>query len=215
MRKKINYFLYTSLIANEKYKEIFDLQFQKPNYTIKELKKTNNTSDIIKNNIIKVKNFFSSLLYNYRKLIITDFDQGTTSNTVDILKILKTFIKSSNNVVDDSIPSEWYIDSLLDYLKKIPEELKQNDFEKLYEEIEAEINLSIKKLDFEALSVCLDKLKFTKRGKTYYEESIKSTKDLELNEKVQDIIEDEYIPVEINFKYYGKIFDIIKSNIKE
>ena len=215
VRKKINYFLYTSLIANEKYKEIFDLQFQKPNYTIKELKKTNNTSDIIKNNIIKVKNFFSSLLYNYRKLIITDFDQGTTSNTVDILKILKTFIKSSNNVVDDSIPSEWYIDSLLDYLKKIPEELKQNDFEKLYEEIEAEINLSIKKLDFEALSVCLDKLKFTKRGKTYYEESIKSTKDLELNEKVQDIIEDEYIPVEINFKYYGKIFDIIKSKIKE
>ena len=215
VRKKINYFLFTSLIANEKYKEIFNLQIENPNYTIKELKKTDNASDIIQNNIIKVKNFFSSLLYNYRKLIITDFDQGTTLNTVDILRILKTYIKSSNYVVDDSIPSEWYIDSLLDYLKKIPEELKQNDFEKLYEEIEEEINISIKKLDFEALSLCLDKLKFTKRGKTYYEESIKSTKDLELNAIVQDIIEDEYIPVEINFKYDSKIFDIVKSKIKE
>ena len=218
VRKTTNYFLLKSLVPNDKYKELFDLQLENnPNYTIKELKKTDNESDINKNNIIKVKNFFSSLLYNYRKLIITDFDQGTTSNTVDILKILKTFIKSSNYVVDDSIPSEWYIDSLLDYLKKIPEELKKNDFEKLYDEIEEELNTSIKKLDFETLSVCLDKLKFSKRGKNFYEESIKSIKELELNEKVQDIIEDEFIPVEIIFKYNNeqKVFDIIKSKLKQ
>ena len=218
VRKKINYFLLTSLIANDKYKEVFDLQLdQKPNYTIKELKKTDNEEDINKNNIIKVKNFFSSLLYNYRKLIITDFDQGTTSNTVDILRILKTFIKSSNYVVDDSIPSEWYIDSLLDYLNKLPEELSINDFQKLYDEIEEELNIAIKRLNFETISVCLDKLKFAKRGKNYYEESIKSTKDLELNKEVQDIIEDEFIPVEINFKYANneKIFEIIKSKIKQ
>ena len=217
VRKKTNYFLITSLIANDKYKEVFELQLdQKPNYTIKELKKTDNEEDINKNNIIKVKNFFSSLLYNYRKLIITDFDEGTTSNTVDILKILKTFIKSSNYVVDDSIPSEWYIDSLLDYLNKLPEDLSKNDFEKLYDEIEEELNISIKRLDFETISVCLDKLKFAKRGKNYYEESIKSTKDLELNKEVQNIVEDEFIPVEINFKYANneKIFEIIKSKIK-
>ena len=221
VRKKTNYFLITSLIANDKYKELFNLQLDKnPNYTIKELKKTDNESDIKKNNIIKVKNFFSSLLYNYRKLIITDFEQGTMSNTKDILVILKTFVKSSNYLVDDSIPSEWFIDSLLDYLKKIPDELKENDFEKLYDEIEEDLNSAIKKLDFEAISVCLDKLKFTKRGKNYYEESIKSTKDLEINEEVQDIVEDEFIPVEIQFKFYGldneqNIFDIVKLKIKE
>ena len=167
-----------------------------------------------------MKNCFSSLLYNYRKLIITDFEQGTISNTKDILVILKTFVKSSNYLVDDSIPSEWFIDSLLDYLKKIPDELKENDFEKLYDEIEEDLNSAIKKLDFEAISVCLDKLKFTKRGKNYYEESIKSTKDLEINEEVQDIVEDEFIPVEIQFKFYGldneqNIFDIVKLKIKE
>ena len=219
VRKKTNYYLLTSLIANDKYKDIFNLQLaQKPNFTIKELKKTDNESDIEKNNIIKVKNFFSSLLYNYRKLIITDFEQGSISNTKDILLILKTFVKSSNYVVDDSIPSEWYIDSLLDYLEKLPDELKKNDFEKLYDEIEEDLNLSIKKLDFEAISVCLDKLKFTKRGKNYYEESIKSTKDLEINEEVQDIVEDEFIPVEIQFKYNDKephLFDIVKLKLKE
>ena len=214
----LNYYLLTSLITNEQYKESFNIQLdQTPNYTIKELKKTNSPEEIEKNNIIKVKNFFSSLLYNYHKLIKTDFDQGTTSNTVDILKVLKTYIKSSNYVVDDSIPSEWYVDSLLDYLKKIPEKLTRNDYEKLYDEIEKELNDSIKKFDFQVMSVCLDKLKFTQRGKNYYEESIRSTKDLELNEKVQEIVEDEYIPVEIAFKYGDgqKIFDIVKSKIKE
>ena len=217
-KKKTHFFLLTSLVANDKYKELFELKLdQKANYTIKELKKTDNESDIKINNIIKVKNFFSSLLYNYRKLIITDFDQGTTSNTIDILRILKTFIKCSNYVVDDSIPSEWYIDSLLDYLNKLPEELTQNDFEKIYDEIEEELNRAIKKLDFDVISVCLDRLKFTKRGKNYYEEAIKTTKDLELNREVQEIVEEEFIPVEMNFKYNNeqKIFDIQKSKIKD
>jgi hypothetical protein len=221
IKKRTNFFLITSLIANNRYKELFDLQLdQKPNYTIKELKKTDNESDIQKNNIIKVKNFFSSLLYNYRNLIITDFEQGTTSNTVDILKILKTFVKSSNYVVDDSIPSEWYVDSILNYLKKLPEELTKNDYEKLFDELEEELNIAIKKLDFEAISICLDKLKFTKRGKNYYEESIKSTKDLEINREIQNIVEDEFIPVEIHFKYDALNkdqveFDIVKLKIKE
>ena len=221
IKKRTNFFLITSLIANNRYKELFDLQLdQKPNYTIKELKKTDNESDIQKNNIIKVKNFFSSLLYNYRNLIITDFEQGTTSNTVDILKILKTFVKSSNYVVDDSIPSEWYVDSILNYLKKLPEELTKNDYEKLFNELEEELNIAIKKLDFEAISICLDKLKFTKRGKNYYEESIKSTKDLEINREIQNIVEDEFIPVEIHFKYDALNkdqveFDIVKLKIKE
>ena len=217
VKEKIHYFLITSLIANDKYKELFNFQLDKNLcYTLKELKKTNDTKDIINNNVIKVKNFIISLLYNYRRLIITDFDEGTMTNTLSILKILKTYIKSSNFVVDGSIPSEWYIDSLIDYLDKIPEEFRTNDFKLLYDEIENELNIAIKKLDFEVLSICLNKLKYTKRGKNYYEEAIKSTKELELNEIVKQIIEDAYIPVEIIFKYNKeKIFDIVKSKVKE
>ena len=216
--QKENYFIITSLVVKDKYKDSFNLNSDnKPNYEIKTIKDPTSDEDKMKNNIIKVKNYFCSLLYNYRKLILTDFDEGKTSNTVDILKFLKNFIKSSNNIADNSIPSEWYIDSLLEYLKMIPNELTNNDFEKLYIEIENELNSAIKKLDFEALSICLDKLKFAKRGKDYYEEVKKSTKQLEINENVKEIIEEYYIPVEINFKYNDdqKIFNITKSKIKE
>ena len=218
VRKKENYFLITTLMVKEQYEDLFNLNVNKNgNYEIKEIKDPTGDEDITKNNIIKSKNFLSSLLHNYRKLIINDFDQEKALNTIDILKYLKNYIGSSNNIMDNSIPTDWYIDSLLMYLKMIPEEFAINDFEKLYNEIENELNSAIKKLDFEVLSVCLDKLKFTKRAKTYYEEVKESTKQLEINENVEDIIENDYIPVEINFKYDNKkkIFDIEKSKIKE
>ena len=60
--------------------------------------------------------------------------------------------------MDDSIPSEWYIDSLIEYLDKIPEEYIKDDFKILYDEIENELNSAIKRLDFEVLSVCLNKI---------------------------------------------------------
>ena len=35
-------------------------------------------------------------------------------------------MKSSNFVIDGSIPSEWYINSLIEFLYKIPKEYTEN-----------------------------------------------------------------------------------------
>ena len=189
------------------------------NFFIEELKNTNEESEI-QNNIIKVKNFFCTILYNIKKLQKTDFDEGTIENTVTILKELNTFIKSSNFVVDESIPFNWYVNALLEYLQKIPQNLTNNDCEQLYNEIENDLNLSIRELDFEALSVIIEKLKFAKRGKIYYEESRKILNDIKLNEETKKIIENELIPFEIKFyldedNVKENIFEINPSNIKE
>ena len=98
-------------------------------------------------------------------MIKTDFNEGSTNTTNEILTELKKFIKSSDFVIDGTIPSEWYVSSLFEYLKKIPKELTNNDCRELYNQIENDINNSIKELDFEALSVCLGKVKFAKRVK--------------------------------------------------
>ena len=215
---KVHYFLLTTLLTNERYKELFNIEQKTVNFSIKELKTIQNDEEMTKNNIIKVKNFFCSLLYNYNKLVKTDFDEGTTENTEKILKELNIFMKSSNFVVDGSIPSEWYVKSLLEYLKKIPESLTENDCEKLYEDIENDVKNSIKSLDIEALSVIMGKLKFAKRGLTYYEDSQKLLVDISLNEETKEKIEKEFIPVEIRFflneDESGK-FEITPSNFKE
>ena len=217
-REILKYFLITDLITNKKYTKLFELEQEKANYSIKELKKTETPEEINKNNIIKVKNFFCTLLYNFHTLVRTDYDQGTISDTISILKEIKKYVKSSDFVIDGSIPSEWYVSSLLEYLKKLPPELSKNDCEELYNELEKDINNSIKKLDFEALSICLGKAKFAKRVKINYENAYKHILNIDLNEKAQKIIENEFIPVEIHYKYNKKEKEFLieeKPNIKE
>jgi hypothetical protein len=70
--------------------------------------------------------------------------------------------------------------------------------------LENDVNNSIKEIDFETMSVCLGKVKFAKRGKIYYENAKKSIIDLELNEKVQSIIEKEPISSTISLRYTDK-----------
>ena len=162
-KKILNFFLFNKLLINDKYKNLFKMNQDKPNFSLKELDSTEKEEDIKKNNIIKVKNLLSGLLYNYRNLVKTDFDEGTTVNTNKILIELKKFMKSSNFVIDGSIPSEWYVDSLLECLKSLPPDLRNNDYENLYNTLINEVSNAMKNLDFETLSFCLGKVKFANR----------------------------------------------------
>ena len=211
------YFLFTDLLINEKYKYLFELTQERQNFLLPELKTTNTDEEIKKNNIIKVKNFISCLLYNYRPLIKTDFDEGTTGNMLLILTELKKFLKTSNYVIDGSIPSIWYANTLIEYLMKLPDDLKNNDFEKLFKQIENDVNISIKKLSFETMSIILTKLKFAQKLKNFYENTENIIKDINLNEKVQSIIEKASMPVSITLTFTEKLRElkIEKSKVKE
>ena len=214
----IQYYLITDLLINDKYKHIFDFSLNSNNnFSIKELKECKNEEDKIKNIIIKVKNFISSLLCNYRQLVITDFDKGTTSKTIDILKELKSFMKSSDFVIDGSIPSEWYVNSLIGYLKKLPKKLVDDEYQLLFTDLENDLNKSIKELDFETLSICLSKIKFIHKAILFYDNTKKILTDILLNNKVTYIVEKEPINVEIKFKYDDKKkkFKVKKLGIKQ
>ena len=196
----IKYYLITDLLINDNYKNIFNPIQKNYHFSIKELKECKNEEDINKNIIIKVKNFFSSLLCNYRQLVKTDFDEGTTYKTIDILQELKTYMKSSDFVIDGSIPSEWYVNSLVEYLKKLPKKLINNEYELLFKDMENDLNKSIKELDFETLSVCLNKIKFVHKGIVFYENTKKILTDISLNNKVENIV--EFVPVKVEIKFY-------------
>jgi hypothetical protein len=127
-------------------------------------------------------------------------------------------MKSSNFVLDESIPSEWYVISLLEYLEKIPSNLTENDCKELYNQIENDINNSIKELDFDLLSLVMAKLKYSKRTQNFYDKSLIILNDVKLNNISKDIIENQIIPVELVFQYkdsdVNHIFQINNSNLK-
>ena len=187
----IKYYLISNLLINDKYKNIFNSNIKTYHFSIKELKECKNEEEILANKIIKIKNFFSSLLCNYRQLVKTDFDEGTTDKIIDILKELRSFMKSSNFVIDGNIPSEWYVSSLIQYLKKLPENLADNEYELFFKEMENDLFNNLKQLDFEKLSICLNKTKFAQKGILFYQDAKQILIDILLNKKVIKIVEKE------------------------
>jgi hypothetical protein len=64
----------------------------------------------------------------------------------------------------------------------------------------------------------MEKLKFAKRGKVFFENSKQLLKDIDLNEEIKNILETEYIPIEIKFSYEDDLkeeFNIVPSKFKE
>ena len=217
-KKKIYYFLFTSLAINEENNKLFEISQNSKSFSLPEIKDLSNESNVIKNNIIKVKNFICSLLYNFDKLVKTNFEPGSIENTEKILEELNMLMKSSYFVMDGTIPFDWYINSIFEYLQKIPSNLIKNDCEELYKEIEKDINDSIAQLDFVKLSEILSKLDFAERWKIFYKENQTLLMDIILKEEVKKIINDEFIPVTIKFSCpdcVNGVFKIEPSTFKE
>jgi hypothetical protein len=100
-----------------------------------------------------------------------------------------------------NFPSQWYVDSLLDYLVKMPKEYLDNDFELLINDLQNDVNKSIKSINFEDLSILIDKMKFATRGKNFYENVINLVLDMKMNKNAQNIVEKENLEIEILYKY--------------
>ena len=207
-RQTLNFFLLSDLIVNDKYSNLLNMKKVKDYFYIKEIK--NGDANI--NNLIKIKNFTSALLYNYIPLDSIDLSKENENklNTINILKEMKKYLNPSGLLKDDKIPSIWYINSIIEYLKKLNENLKENDYSEFYYELQKEIIDSIKKCNFEDISLFVDKTKIAKKTSLIYDKIKNIMIDIELNQEVQRILEKEKIPVEIKFSYSDdyKRFDI-------
>ena len=133
-------------------------------------------------------------------------------NEIKTYMVLPNFIMNNN-----TIPSNWFMSSLLDNINKIPEDYKKDDFKKLFKELTKNLNKSINNLDFEKLILFRNKLKFIDKIYNYYEEARTLINNIVINENIKHIVEEAFIPVDINFVYDEKIkkFELSKSNIKD
>ena len=214
-----NYYLFNDLIVENKYKMLFSINNQIANFYInkKKLKEYNNLNEKEKN-IIKVKNYLSNSLGNFKLLNKTDFNINSISDTIKMLNEIKTYMTLPNFIIDNNtIPSIWYITSLLDYLNKIPDEYIKNDYKKLFFDLSQNINESINSLDFEILILFRNKLKFLNKSVGYYQNVIKLKNSITVNDNIKIIAEQAFIPVDLYFKYNQneKVFELKKSNLKD
>ena len=216
-----NIFILIDHSIEKKYEKLFSINNKVANFYI-DISKIEKNKKIKLNEeekiIINVKNYLCSSLGNYRILNKSDFNIGTTSDTEKMLNEIKNYMSLPNFILNNNtIPSIWYINSILDYMHKIPKEYKENDYKKLFAELTNDLNHSINSLDFEMLILFRNKLKFLDKMFNYY----KTIKDLigiiSINEKVKKIVEEIPILIDVIFKYdeKEKRFELTKSNLKE
>ena len=211
---KLYFFLISDILINEKYKKTFKLEIKEPNFRIEELKTIENESQMIQNNLIRVKNSISSILYNYKSLIKKDFPEGTTIDVKSIFNEIKKFTHSNSNyTIDDSIPMQWYLNCLFENLQKIPKEYIENDYELLLNEIEDNIKKEIDLLNFDIISYIHEKINYAKRLKNIFEKKKTRLLKVKLNDKANNIIEKVSIPIALFFNYKKKILKIEKANV--
>ena len=214
-----NYFIFNDNEIDEKYKYLFSINNNIANFyiNIKEKEKIKKL-DKKEKNIIKIKNYLCNSLGNYRLLNKSDFDIESISNTIKMLNEIKNYMSLPYFILNNNnVPSIWYINSLLDYLEKIPEDYKENDYKKLFNELEENLKESINSLDFELLIIFRNKLKFIDKINNYYEEVRQLINNATINDNIKYIVEEVFIPVDVNFIYDEdeQIFELMKSNIKE
>jgi len=217
------YYIYNDKEIEENSNLLFKINnnFSVYNIDIKKEEKENEKCETIdedKKNIIKVQNCLYNSLGNFRLLNKSDFNISTTSDTKKMLDEIKSYMSLPNFILsNNTIPSTWYINSILDYLEKLPEDYKANDYKKLFEELTKNINDSINILNFEKLIIFRNKVKFLDKIYNYFENVKVSMYKIDINEKIKRIAEKSFIPIDINFKYddFEKRFELKKSNIKE
>ena len=214
-KKTLKFFLISELVFNKKYSNLFNIKDKKEYFNLKELKEPKPDE----NNIIKAKNFICDLLYNFQSLnsINLDIDNKNKLNTLKILKELKKYLKSSDLLKDEKIPTQWYINSIIEYLKKISQNLIENDYSELFNQLEEDINKSIKLLNFEKISLFVEKIKLAKKSHIFYNKAKTIMIDIDLNQQAHSILEKEIIPAQIKFSYSEKEkkFEIYPHSGKE
>ena len=168
--------------------------------------------------MIKIKNYLCSSLGTFRLLNQSDFNNESTSNLKKMLNEIKSYMSLPNYILGNStIPTIWYINSILEYLDKIPQDYIKNNYIKLFSELTQNLKDSINSLDFETLILFRNKLKFIDKINNYYDSLKQLINIIRINENIKNIVANAFIPIDLAFNYdkKDKKFDLMKSNLKE
>ena len=213
------YFLSHYLEIKETYKNLFIINDKNTDFYI-DIKQKDKLYRLNENdkNIIKAKNFLCKALGKIRLLTKLDFNIEKSSNILELLTHIKSYISLQNSINNEGdVLSVWYFNALLYFLNIIPEDYKKNDFKILFNELSINIHDSIVNLDFGKLILLESNLEILDKINNYYNNGKESFKNIFINKKIKKIAEEAFIPVEMifNYDYESKGFDLSKSNVKE
>ena len=185
-KKIVNYFLLTNFIVNEKFEKMTNIK-NRQYFILKELKSNKSDEEIVQSKLIKLKNVFFALLYNSPTLSKNYFRKRKKSDIKSILKEILTL--PIINIDNTYIPNNFYVNFVLDHLYDLPNDLKENDYEELLNEMESEVTKSIQGMNSNEITSFGQYLKETEKEKNIYETIKTIAKNMEFDKKIRKIAE--------------------------
>ena len=221
LQENENFYVYNEYEIEKSFENLFQISNKIEGFfiDIKKLEKKEKLDEKQKN-LIKFKNYLTNSLMNYIALSRSSFK--STESVFSILSQMRDYLTNPNynlNNNNDIIPSNWSISSVLNYMQKIPDEYKKNDYEKFFSELTQNLEDSISEINFEKIFLLKKKLQFLYQRKKYFEKCIEILEDIKYNEVVKNFVENSFCPIEVKFCYDDeedeRIFELKKSNISK
>ena len=189
------------VIMNDKYPpEVSELLKKKTEIKPLYLNKTSNCLNEVKYAICYLLTHFEIL--PHWEWVTGNYKTENCFETID--KYLNNYY---NNIIlpfNSNVPLCWYSTYIINNLKNIPQEYKNNDFQKLHDEIVEEFKSTMKKLnrlnDFLTIQITTKFFLIDHKIKIAKEE-LKNIKSTEKNIKTELFIEKRNIPVLLSSKY--------------
>ena len=209
----INYYIINEMQVSDNYKNIFLINNDISGYYI-DIKKLQKEKKLKENekNLIKFKNYFIDTLKNFKLLKKSLFKN--TESLYSIMSQIKGYLQFPLN--NNIMRVQCDINLVLDYMNKIPEEYQKNNFEKLFEEFNQDINKSIEEIDFDKLIILKKNAEEFDKIIHFYRIERKKIDNINTNITLKKFIEESFYPIELKFDYFenDKEFKIKKSNKK-
>ena len=194
---KLYYFIITKVILSDKISNSYNI---KENDIFIINNNILNNDDKLKKTFFDIEKYFILLLSNFHNLEEEDFFDIST-NSINILQEITQLIhldKIQKKEIKNEIPIEWYGKILLKLLNELPDEYKENDYLKFYEDFKNNLIDSMNNLDFSQLSEISEKIKSVNQLSEILKQNEKLLKDANINNKILQFVE-EY-QVDILFK---------------
>ena len=209
----INYYILFEIFYSNELNDLVNSKKYSPYFKLDKLENKNNSKKITrKNSLISTQNALSELLINIPSLEETSIDDKNINNLKLIMSDLNSYIKNKYNIMeyfkedsleenDERIPIEWYISSFLEMLEKMDEKYKKKEYEKFFIKFKKSIDNEINEYNFDILGKLNESINNISNTKNEYNYLLNIFEEINVNDKVKEIIKEEIIEVEIKYKY--------------
>ena len=202
----INCYIFFDIVFPDNLRNNFiDIKLRNPSFKVDETENQNNEQE---SNLNNAQNLLSELLFNLPNLNSIKSKITKINSTKHILKDFIKYYREINEISFKNelkgvikIPSDWFINSLLNILDNLNPNFTKNEYEKLFLLLKKNIIKSINSYKFEEVIKLREFFNSMIKTKQEYILNQQICQEVLLNLQIKKFIDTELIEVEIKLEY--------------